>query len=439
MGATPAAADSPSAVHVVKGPYLTQLTESGVDVRFELDAPGVATVDVTRDGDAKAPPPRSFGGEARTPSAMQLVSLAGLDPLTHYTYDLRLGGQTVGKGSFTTAPKLDSGAPLKFIVYGDDRTNPDVHRAIVRAIKDTPSDFLVNTGDMVADGASAADWQSFFDIEAPLLRDHALFACIGNHELYDDAAGANFSRYLGFVDATGTRQPYGTARLSDTRFFFLNAMHDWSAGPERQWLERELGRADTETGLRWRIAVVHHSPWSSGPHGPNTKFVAAHIPELLSAHKVDLILGGHDHIYERGEGTGGLKYMLSGGGGAPLYRVEHEVPATAKAESSYHFIEFATSADAIRTVARRVDGSIVEKCALRSLQPWDCDSPVKASSPTAGPTSPSPVAPEAKMSRCGCSLPGARAASTTANVVLGSMAGALALVRRRRRRRSRQH
>ena len=43
---------------------------------------------------------------------------------------------------------------------------------------------------------------------------------------------------------------------------------------------------------------------------------------LLAAAKVDVLFCGHDHLYERGMGvtpSGKLTYVITGGGGAPLY------------------------------------------------------------------------------------------------------------------------
>ena len=41
---------SPPQAKLIKGPYLTGLAEGGVDVRFELDAPAVASVELAADG-----------------------------------------------------------------------------------------------------------------------------------------------------------------------------------------------------------------------------------------------------------------------------------------------------------------------------------------------------------------------------------------------------
>lgn len=403
---------------LLKGPYLTGLSDGAVDLRFELDGASPATVEIAADGDAGAP--RVVEDAS---SAMHVVHVGGLQPARTYTYDVRVGsGAVAGKGQFTTAPRPGADAPARFLVYGDDRSDETAHAALVRDLAATPSDFLVNTGDIVADGGNAADWQSFFRVEAPLIANRALFLAIGNHELYDDQAGATFARYFGYPDASGALEPYGTMRWGNTRLFFLNGMHDWQSGPEREWLDRELALADKEPGLVWRIVVVHHGPWSSGPHGGNAKLLSAHIPELLAAHGVDLVLAGHDHLYERGTGT--LKYVISGGGGAPLYPIEHHVAESRKAESAFHFVEIATTEKNLEVVAHRVDGTLIERCGFEKGQPWGCDP--KAQKGLAGPLPAPAQAPAAAPSeasgagRCGCVLPGTGARA-------GFAAGLLAL------------
>jgi tRNA (guanine-N7-)-methyltransferase len=385
---------------IVKGPYLTGLSDSSVDVRFELDLGSPATLAVVREDDAGGSP-AVFS--SRDSAGMHSVRATGLDAATRYAYTVRLGGSVVGGGHFTTAPGHDSSAPINFLVYGDDRSDPTAHAVVVRSMTQVPCDFLVNTGDVVEDGSSAADWQSFFEVEAQLLRNHPIFVAIGNHELFGDLAGANFARYLGFVDSAGAAHVYGTARFGFVRFFFLNAMHDWGSGEERDWLMHELVRADAEDGLVWRIAVTHDGPWSSGPHGGSERLNSAHVPELLAAHKVDLVLSGHDHIYVRGS-AGGVKYIVSGGGGAPIYPIRSDDPTARRAEATYHFVEVNATPDTLRISARRPDGTVFDRCGFAKGRPWDCDpvvTPRSGSRPLEGPEEPRP------SSRCGCRVPGA--------------------------------
>jgi hypothetical protein len=424
-----------AAQSLLKGPYVTAVSDSDATVRFELATAGPAVLEITpaaNAADAAAGLPRRI--ESRDASAVHRVHVTGLQPSTPYALVVRAGGTVVGQGHVATAPKPDSGASLTFLVYGDDRTDDAAHASVVHAMVSVPSDFLVNTGDMVADGASAQNWQTFFDTEKPLLSERPLLPAIGNHELSDDAAGTNFAKYFGFLDDSGVEHPYGTVRYGNARFFFLNGMDDWSKGTERGWLESELTKADTEPGLAWRFVVVHHGLWSAGPHGPNTKLIEAGVPQLLAAHKVDLMFAGHDHLYERGDG-GTLKYVLSGGGGAPVYRDLHPSSATRKAEAAHHFVQVTLRGNGFQMVAMRDDGSVLDKCGFTQGGPWDCDAPRPAPAASAATIGSAPVAPTAAAPAshgCACAQPGEPAEGACALATIAVL-GAVLRARSRRR------
>jgi hypothetical protein len=112
-----------------------------------------------------------------------------------------------------------------------------------------------------------------------------------------------------------------------------------------------------------------------------------YAPILAAAH-VDVLFSGHDHIYERGVGTtpeGKLTYVVSGGGGAPLYNprcqpasgpppvgVPGPLPACPPSvqvlTNTYHYIMVEVSAGGTTLCPRHPDGSPVEACV--TLPPW---------------------------------------------------------------------
>jgi hypothetical protein len=194
----------------------------------------------------------------------------------------------------------------------------------------------------------------------------------------------------------------------------LNAFDDWTTGDERAWLAAELQKSEGETGLVYRVVVLHHGPFSSGPHGRNVRMQNASVPDLLVKAKVDLVLSGHDHLYERGFG-GGLRYVVSGGGGAPLYPVEKALASTRKAESAHHAVEVRVDGKGMHFWARRADGSLLEECSFSKSNSvtadnaWDCDpKPTPPQSPpVTTPTGPVPVPPP----KCACDVPGYRSSS----------------------------
>src|SRR5450432_771434 len=102
----------------------------------------------------------------------------GLQPNTRYEFE---AGPDGSKGSFKTPPA--AGEPFRFVLYGDTRTRPEPHRAVIQQLlKRGVPDFVVFSGDAVADGSDQSLWPVFFDIEKDLLRQTAFFPSLGNHE-----------------------------------------------------------------------------------------------------------------------------------------------------------------------------------------------------------------------------------------------------------------
>ena len=450
--AGPALAGGP----ITKGPWMQHVTPTSAIVRVEVDPPAPVTLEVGMSG-TPGTTDSGLGSviESREVRALHTIMVKGLEPATRYPFVVRAGGAP-RYGALTTAPRDDSGAGFRFLIYGDNRSDDAAHAAVVRAMVSAASDFVVNTGDLVERGGSASEWQTFFDIEAPLTRERPIFACVGNHEL-TDGAGIQFVRYFGpaplppiavapaakvigipLHDAGPEKltldQLSGTFRWSNARFFMVNGMVEYGSGPSRAWLEKVLSDSDNEPDLIWRIVVVHHGPWSSGPHGDNARLHEGGIPELLRAHKIDLVISGHDHIYERGIADG-LAYLVSGGGGSPVYRVKKAEATSRRYESVRHFVEVTTSGVAIQFVATRTDGSTIERCALRKGAGWDCDGTTSELAGTGSAGSAPTSAPGSTLaSKCGCRAAGADGESSPRSAAyllfLGIVAAASLLSRR---------
>lgn len=65
---------------------------------------------------------------------------------------------------------------------------------------------------------------------------------------------------------------------------------------------------------RWKIVMLHQSPFSSGDHG---SFPRLQWP--FQAWGADAVLSGHDHGYERILKNVSFPYFVNGIGGASLY------------------------------------------------------------------------------------------------------------------------
>jgi alkaline phosphatase len=97
------------------------------------------------------------------------------------------------------------------------------------------------------------------------------------------------------------------------------------SGQQARWLKAELKR-QRDLNQRCSVVLFHHPRFSSGPHGDAT-FMAPMWKQLADA-GVDLVLNGHDHIYERfpamtAEGVvdvkAGMPSIIVGTGGKSHY------------------------------------------------------------------------------------------------------------------------
>lgn len=414
---------------VSKGPWIQGLSEREVTIKLELREPTQVTLTVTG---PKGPTTRT----SQTKKRLQALTQEGLEPATSYGYVVRdEAGATLGEGSFTTAPT--DGRPFSFLAYGDSRTDPDAHRAVVEAMRRVPSDFLVNTGDMVALGDDEDDWREFFQIETPLLRERCVFAAVGNHELTNPSpeGGLPFLQYFAPIEPGGREAPrlHATFRWGNSRFFLLNAMDAWT-GEQKAWLASELDKAKREPGLVHRFALMHHGPYSSGPHGDNKRLRKEGILELMRDGGVELVLAGHDHAYERGEHDG-LRYIVTGGAGAPLYPKKQRSKATQVFESVHHFVKLAVDGERVTATVHKASGGVLETCTFGPTASFSCGDGASPSAPGGAPAargSSADLSGEAGRAGCACELSSSRAPGAGALA-----AGALALASLARRRRAR--
>lgn len=420
-------ASSAASAAFVRGPYIQDLGTRQAAVLFELDVAKSAKLEVVKEGDAAKT-------VTSTKDASHELVVSGLEPATPYRYTVTLEDGTTEKGTFTTAP--EDNRPFSFVVYGDNRSNAYAHAAIVGAIRKTPGDFLLHTGDMVYDGSQPAGWTEFFNIERELLRDRCVFPSIGNHEIaMPTSDGAlRYARMFRVPAPPEAAERWYTFRWSTARFFMLDA-HDEFTTTERSWLDKALEAAKNEAGIVQRIVVLHHGPYSSGLHGGSEALKLARVPELLRSYKVDLVLSGHDHIYERGDAQG-LRYVVSGGGGAPLYREFRGEKSTLKFEPVYHFIKLDVAPAGMTLTAIRHDGSLIEACRL-TPGGWGCGSPTPATGSAIGPSSaapaPGPEVPAPKPRSCGCTLVSG-GSEWLGFVLAGALAGMVSLRPRLRKR-----
>ena len=200
----------------------------------------------------------------------------------------------------------------KFLVYGDTRTNEDWHEMVCNAMAEENADFVIHTGDLVESGDLMVDWDKFFKAAKNLYSKTPIFPTLGNHERNSPIYYQAFELRKGEGDFEKRWYSY---TIGDVYFIVLdsNVAQGTSLYKEQtRWLEEELKKAQS---YKFRIVYFHHPFFTNSPNRePSLK---EEWKELFEKYKVQLVLNGHIHHYERFK-INGVTYVTTGGGGAPL-------------------------------------------------------------------------------------------------------------------------
>jgi 3',5'-cyclic AMP phosphodiesterase CpdA len=252
------------------------------------------------------------------------------------------------------------GQSYRFVVYGDTRTDPDVHRLAIAEVLKIHPEFVLQTGDLVADGSSGAQWKEFDGI-VKALHDAGIpyYPARGNHDL-----GNYYIKEVREPYDSGNGYYYAFTRHG-SRFIILDSMDPDEYDPssaQYRWLEKELATAHAKADHFF--VLFHESPFSVGPHGP-TPIAQQYLHPLFVKYHPTAVFCGHDHLYYRTK-RDGVSYIVTGGGGAPLY------PATNKRlaikgdvyDVSHHVVEIDVDGPNVAVIARRLDGSIIDQFSL---------------------------------------------------------------------------
>ena len=337
-----------------KTPYLQNVKKRGVTFMWETVPARGGVVIVEGNGNVY----RFTSSEQNSHE----LPVEDLSPGTRYRYTVETGGESY-LGEFATSP--EGTAAFSFVVYGDSRSNQGTHTRVVERIRGEVPDFLLSTGDLVNDGANLSDWSSFFFIEGPLLRDNVLFPALGNHDRQGRGKTAdNYRKYFSVPADSPNPERYYAFTYSNARFLVLDSnSHSFSLTEQTAWLEEQLQVAHADPKIDHIFVSMHHPPFSVSLHGGQKQLRELWTP-LFEEYEVGAVFAGHDHVYSRAE-RHGVRYFVSGGGGAPLYPRKHrdgslDEETNRSFERVNHYIRIHVFESLVEITAVRVDGSVIE-------------------------------------------------------------------------------
>jgi 3',5'-cyclic AMP phosphodiesterase CpdA len=249
----------------------------------------------------------------------------------------------------------EQAAKYTFVAFGDTRSDPVSHAACIARIVQIHPEFVVQSGDQVAEGANGAEWAEFDRIEKPLADAHIpVYPARGNHDI-----GGYFIKHVTQPYDSGDGYYYAFTKHG-TRWMVLDTEGEHEIGSEQMvWAEGVLKKA--AAAHLPVVAYFHEPPYSVGVHGPNAD-IQQTFHALLKKYHVPLVFCGHDHLYYRTV-RDGIQYVITGGGGAPLYPEAHKevFQPGDYFESVHHVIRCDVTGNHLHAAAMTPDGQIFDQ------------------------------------------------------------------------------
>jgi hypothetical protein len=286
---------------------------------------------------------------------------------------------------------------VRFAVIGDSGSGNErqyeLSRRMTEARESFPFEFVLMLGDNLYGREREIDYQRKFELPYAALLEQGVefYAALGNH---DDTN----QRFYEPFNMGGER--YYRFEKGPAEFFALDS--NYMDEEQLAWLRSALSDSDAD----WKIAFMHHPPYSSGAfHGSETDLRELLEP-LFIEYGVRVVFAGHEHFYERIQPQREVYYFISGSasrlrpgnirGGTSLTASGFD------ADLSFMLVEIAGDRLHFETISRT--GKLVDSGAIHELEreepveARDRNTPGAKPLPAAGepPITPpgSPAAPE---------------------------------------------
>ncbi|MBA3464138.1 MAG: metallophosphoesterase family protein [Deltaproteobacteria bacterium] len=310
----------PEASMIARKPYLQQVTTSSATFGWVTSAPGGQSVVITKpettDVIARADATRDNATDRVAGHTQMWTTTDPLEPDTVYCYQVMVNGVAVSeKIGFRTAPTADSTRTIGILAFGDSGSGNSDQWALREQMEEVPYQLMIHTGDLAyEDGSMENLEQNVFNVYDDLFRHIPFYPAAGNHDHHSSSA-APF-REVFKLPENGDGEKWYSYDWGRIHFVALDTEADYKT--QAKWLDEDLSKSN----LPWKVVYLHRPPYSSGAHGSDTGLRTILEP-VINKHRVQLVLSGHDHNYERMKphAKSGTQYIVTGGGGRGTYAV----------------------------------------------------------------------------------------------------------------------
>ncbi len=304
---------------IIRGPYLQSISPTSGIICWRTDVPSSSQVSYGENLSAQKQ-------KVNLPDLVteHRVTIHHLSPNKKYYYSIG-DGKTMSKPSearyLKTVPALGSKQQVRIWALGDFGSGSANQKAVLQSIvaftlKKRP-DAWIWLGDNAYSNGKEEEYQArVFDVyQQDFFQNTALYPAPGNHDYagkHDPALPPYFKIFSMPVNGEVGGLPSGAASYYSVNVGQVhlvsidteltepsgNQVMD-GKGLQFEWLERDL----KANKLPWVIVYFHKPPYSKGSHDSDNesdmKRMRENVNPLFEKYRVDVVLAGHSHVYER--------------------------------------------------------------------------------------------------------------------------------------------
>jgi predicted MPP superfamily phosphohydrolase len=174
-----------------------------------------------------------------------------------------------------------------------------------------PFNLVMHVGDVAYAGVSSQDegeyepvWDVYMNQIMPLAQVVPYQVGVGNHEHYYNYLAFNNRFSMPGNTTGGNGNFWFSFDYANAHVVSISTEHDWDADSvQYQWIEEDMASARQRNEIKWLFFAGHRPLLCSDQaeydsHNPTSPMITTFQP-LFVKYKVDMVLTGHMHCYER--------------------------------------------------------------------------------------------------------------------------------------------
>eukprot|EP01137_Pigoraptor_chileana_P011362 Opistho-2@62095 len=296
---TPITTNAPQQLHVSLGSDPSQIVVRWITTTNASSTLKVGTKSGNYGSVFQGTAPTTYSVSGYKSGFIHFAVATGLTPATTYYYVCGSddGGYSA-EHHFSTAPGSD--VPVVIGVIGDLGTT-DHSNATVYGLMGDPAGLhlVMHVGDLSYANDDEKYWDFYGSLVEPVSSNVPWMVAAGNHENYYSFAA--YKNRFQMPSATGAGGNfYYSFDYSFVHFVILSTETDYSASSAQfKWVVGDLASVDRKA-TPWVILVWHRPVYNSNTahEGEGDEFKSIY-EDTLFKYKVDIVLCGHVHAYER--------------------------------------------------------------------------------------------------------------------------------------------